>query len=77
MKLLILLILSFVCSFCLGLLWWNLWMNHGFIGTPNFLASTLSADGEGVYDLMQLEMIAIIQITFVALIIAFKKKLKL
>jgi len=43
-----------------GNLWWSLWMNHGWPGSPGVLVDLLKADGEGAYDATLFEMILIV-----------------
>ena len=40
----------------MSVVWWNLWMYHGFTGSPGIIARLTHADGEGAYDAMQFEM---------------------
>ena len=43
-------------AFLMSVVWWNLWMYHGFTGCPGIIARLTHADGEGTYDAMQFEM---------------------
>ena len=58
-KNILLVVVGLISSVLVGTAWWVLWMNHGWPGSPGFLAKLLNADGEGAYDAIQTEMILI------------------
>jgi len=47
-------------SWLLSVGWWNLWMYHGFLGSPGVVKRLMHADGEDSYDATQFEMFVII-----------------
>ena len=49
-----------VGSWLLSVGWWNLWMYHGFLGSPGVIKRLMHADGEDSYDATQVEMFVII-----------------
>jgi hypothetical protein len=50
-----------------GGVWWSLWMNRGWPGSPGLLKRVLGADGEYAYDATQWEMTLIVWVVVVAL----------
>lgn len=51
-----LLLLSLPASLAVAVVWWRLWMYHGFFGPPPVLKPFFSLDGEAVYDRVLGEM---------------------
>ena len=39
-----------------GMMWWGLWMNHGYFGPLGILGYLLKANGEDYYDMQEFEM---------------------
>lgn len=58
-----------LAAILLGSLWWRLWMNHGWPGSPHVLPRLLGEDGEGVYQAVMDEMILICGVVISALLI--------
>jgi hypothetical protein len=47
-------------AFPLSFVWWNLWMYHGWMGTPRIIHAPPHVSGESSYDATQIEMIFIL-----------------
>lgn len=56
MKTLLLIIGIFALSIVGGNVWWALWMNYGWPGSPGIPPVVLKADGESAYDATTTEM---------------------
>ena len=74
MKTLIFILLGGIISYLLALFWWRLWMYEGFQGPPDFLSLFIQRDGEGAYDLKELEMFISIFIPLVITILVVRFK---
>lgn len=61
------LVLSLALAVVGGTVWWSLWMNKAWPGSPGLLARALGADGEYAYDAIQLEMTAIVWLVLVVI----------
>jgi hypothetical protein len=53
-------ILSVVPATALSVVWWLAWMYRGWPGAPKLLRHFISADGEGAYDLVHLDMFLVL-----------------
>ena len=65
---------GFALSVVGGNVWWALWMNHGWPGSPGILPGLLQADGEGAYNAIMTEMILIIGFVLCSLWIIFRMR---
>jgi len=74
MKTFMLLVLSFIASVFIARYWWLGWMYHGLPSPPDFLEPIWSADGEGVYDRISVEMILVVTCINTALIFYLRRK---
>jgi len=74
MKTILILLLNIPFTYVLSLLWVRLWIYHGFTAPPDFLKTLMPADGEGVYNRVELEMFIVLLIvtTFAILVYRFK-----
>ena len=49
-------VLPFISVPVLIVIWWRLWMYHGWIGAPHLVGRFLAGDGEQAYDSEMLDM---------------------
>jgi hypothetical protein len=61
-------VLMLLVSFGIAQAWWHMWMNRGWVGTPQILHQFVFSDGEASYDNTLLEMWII---SFVILMIIY------
>jgi hypothetical protein len=66
-----------IAAWLISIGWWNLWMNHGFIGCPGIIARVLHADGENAYNANQVEMFVIATFTLILVFTTMRKKTQL
>lgn len=71
LKTFLLIVGGFALSVVGGNVWWALWMNHGWPGSPGILPDLLRADGEGAYNAMMTEMMLIIGLALCGIWILF------
>ena len=55
-----------------GIIWWRLWMYHGWIGTPRLIHTPMGVDGEASYNATQLEMSVICGLMAIALLVLYR-----
>jgi hypothetical protein len=51
-------------AFPVGLVWYRLWWDHDWFGTPRVIHGWLQSDGEGSYDATFVEMVLILWVLF-------------
>ena len=42
-----------------AIIWWRMWLYHGWIGSPQVLTKLLRVDGEASYNVVMIEMFII------------------
>jgi hypothetical protein len=53
-------VLPFISVPVLTVIWWRLWMYHGWFGAPRLVGRFLTGDGEQAYDSAMLDMAALL-----------------
>ena len=62
-------VLILICILGLAIVWWRLWLYHGFVAPIHFLHWLIATDGEAAYDLALIEML--VHLAFIYMVISF------
>ncbi|WP_448568941.1 hypothetical protein [Thalassotalea ganghwensis] len=74
LKALGLLLIGLLLTIISGGIWWKLWMDHNWVGTPKIIHSIFNLDGEATYKATMIEMMIIMAVIYFSSIFIYVLK---